>query len=106
MKKKNKGRKFTKHDLVKTTSIIGNVNQARARDYINTVLYALSEFIQNMEDGDTLEIRGLGVFKVVTTRPLATGRHNPKTLEPVMVPARRKVLFYASKIIRKIFKRP
>ncbi len=59
--------------------------------FLNAVKHALAQ-------GDTIEIRGFGSFKV--RRRQARIARNPKTGEPVEVPARMIPLFKPSKLLR------
>lgn len=49
---------------------------------------------QALKDGETVKIKDLGTFKVVTTKP-RKGR-NPKTGEPVEIPAKKTLKFKPS----------
>lgn len=52
-----------------------------------------------LEDGENIEIRGFGTFKVKKRKSRMA--RNPRTGEPVEVPARMVPVFKASKKVRK-----
>ena len=54
--------------------------------------------------GNRIETRGFGVWEVKETR--AKNAHNPRTGEHVLVPARRKVMFKAGKLLRQALSTP
>ena len=73
----------------------------------NQVKYALVKaIVQNFLDeitaeltkGNRLEFRDFGVFEV--KEQAARTAHNPKTLEPVKIPAKRKVKFKMGRIMK------
>ena len=58
----------------------------------------LSSLIEAMQQGEHIEIRGFGTFKVVDRAP-RTGR-NPKTGEVVKIPSRPMPIFKPSRELR------
>ncbi len=66
-----------------------------AESAVNTIFGALSDALVA---GDRIEIRGLGSFRVKDRRPRA-GR-NPRTGEPVTIPARKVPTFTVGKILK------
>ncbi len=64
-----------------------------------TVQNFLDEVISELGKGNRLEFRDLGVFEV--KERAARTAQNPRTLEKVQVPARRKVKFKMGRIMRK-----
>jgi DNA-binding protein HU-beta len=54
--------------------------------------------------GETVELRGLGTFEVRERK--ARRAHNPRTLAPVDVPARRVVFFKSSRKLKAAINRP
>ena len=58
----------------------------------------IESVIKAMEDGEHIEIRGFGTFKVVTRAP-RTGR-NPRTGSEVKISSRRAPVFKPSKELR------
>ena len=69
------------------------------RIVVKTVVHEfLDEIISELAKGNRLEFRDFGVFEV---RELAARvAQNPKTLEPVEVPAKRAVKFKMGRIMR------
>lgn len=60
---------------------------------------ALIEILTNeLKAGNSIALRGFGTLKIVDTKP-RVGR-NPKTKEPIEIPAGKKVKFSASEEIR------
>ena len=58
----------------------------------------LDEIVSDLAKGNRLEFRDFGVFEV--RERAARLAQNPKTLEPVEVPAKRKVKFKMGRIMR------
>jgi integration host factor subunit beta len=58
----------------------------------------LDEIVSELAKGNRLEFRDFGVFEV-REQPARTAQ-NPKTLEPVAVPAKRRVKFKMGRIMR------
>ncbi|MFC1604011.1 HU family DNA-binding protein [Planctomycetota bacterium] len=58
----------------------------------------LDEIIAELTKGNRLEFRDFGVFEV--KKRAARKAQNPKTLEPIDVPARRKVKFKMGRIMK------
>jgi nucleoid DNA-binding protein len=97
-------RKFTRKHLVSIVASEAKIRNDDAKKITAYVLRALHIFLRDMQVGDTLEIRGLGVF----TCKLYRGRRNvrnPKTNERATMPARRRLAFRLSTIIRKAYKK-
>jgi len=61
----------------------------------------LDEIINELSKGNRLEFRDFGVFET-RTRTARTAQ-NPKTLEPVEVPAKRTVKFKMGRLLRQGF---
>ena len=59
----------------------------------------LDEIISELTKGNRLEFRDFGVFEV--KKRAARKAQNPKTLEPIDVPARRRVKFKMGRIMKK-----
>ena len=59
----------------------------------------LDEIISELTKGNRLEFRYFGVFEV--KKRAARKAQNPKTLEPIDVPARRRVKFKMGRIMKK-----
>ena len=87
---------ITKRDLVQRISDSTGQTKVLVRDIIQRFL---DEVSQELVRGNRLEFRKFGVFEV-RSRP---GRiaQNPKTLEKVMVPAKRVVKFKVGNILKK-----
>jgi len=69
------------------------------RTLVKTVVQDFfDEIVAELAKGNRLEFRGFGVFETRTTR--ARTAQNPKTLEKVEVPAKRRVVFKAGRLMR------
>jgi integration host factor subunit beta len=58
----------------------------------------LDEIVSELAKGNRLEFRDFGVFEV--SERAARAAHNPKTMERIQVPAKRKVKFKMGRIMR------
>ena len=92
--------KYTKIDLSKKFREFSHIRLEDSHKLINLVLASLRKILVNMKTGDTFEIRGLGVFRMITTKEDLNAR-NPKTGDKVSVPSRRRLLFGPSKTIKR-----
>ncbi|GHV77160.1 hypothetical protein AGMMS49942_19810 [Spirochaetia bacterium] len=79
--------KFTRSDLWKILQDAG-MDHPQAAALTNQVIAALAAAI---EAGQVIELRGLGTFEPRERRPYHS--HNPRSMAPVNVPARRTVFF-------------
>jgi len=69
------------------------------RTLVKTVVQDFfDEIIAELAKGNRLEFRDFGVFETRTTR--ARTAQNPKTLEKVKVPAKRRVMFKPGRLMR------
>ncbi|MCY3629567.1 MAG: integration host factor subunit beta [Bacteroidota bacterium] len=88
---------MTKSDLV--TKVSQEIGPKITKMECNSVVdILLSSITEALEQGNSIEIRGFGTFKV-HERKARMGR-NPNTGEPVAVPARRVPVFTPSRIFR------
>ncbi|MHC4508140.1 MAG: HU family DNA-binding protein, partial [Planctomycetota bacterium] len=66
---------------------------------VKTVVQSfLNEITSELAKGNRLEFRDFGVFEV--RKQPAREAHNPKTLEPIDVPAKRVVRFKMGRLMR------
>ena len=86
----------TKKDLVHQVAAQTACTHSQAQEIVDALFVNLRE---QLMDGRRVEIRGFGVLDVKDTKPKLTAR-NPRTGEPIAVPARRKVLFKPGKLIK------
>jgi integration host factor subunit beta len=85
----------TKRDIAER--VAGRTGQAQS--HIREAIHVfLQELVDELVAGNRLEFRNFGVFEVVLRKP-RTGR-NPRTGEPVAVPAKRVVNFRMGKQVR------
>jgi len=86
---------MTKADLIEVVSHAGAPTRRDSEIIIETIF---SSVVEALRAGDKVEIRGFGSFRV-RQREARMGR-NPKTGEPVSVPARKVAFFKPSKELR------
>ena len=86
---------MTKAELVAKIAAEAGVKKSEAERCVNAFVNALSEAL---EKGERIAIPGLGVFNV-RERKARKGR-NPRTGEPMEIPARKVVVFSAAKALK------
>jgi nucleoid DNA-binding protein len=85
---------MNKAELVsKVAAIVGT--QKQAKEVVDCVLDAITDALANQ---DTVQIAGFGSFKV-SERKARTGR-NPRTGEPIEIPAAKVPKFSAGKALK------
>ena len=85
----------TKQDLVDRIAHSTHTKRALVKTVVQQFF---DEIISELGQGNRLEFRDFGVFETRTT-PARTGQ-NPKTLEKIKVPAKRRVAFKAGRLMR------
>ena len=85
---------MTKRDLVIRISNDTNLIQ---QDVLTVVQKTLDYITEALIKGETVELRNFGVFEVKTRKPRRA--RNPRTGEPVDVPARRVVTFKPGRLM-------
>lgn len=88
---------MTKSELIEAIAARGELTKARAEMVVNCVFDAMTEALQQ-EEG--IEIRGFGSFTVRPYKPY-DGR-NPRTGNPVPVPAKRLPFFKVGKELKEL----
>ena len=88
---------MTKSDLIEAIAARGELTKARAELVVNCVFDAMTEALRV---GDGLEIRGFGSFSVRPYR--AYHGRNPRTGQPVHVPAKRLPFFKVGKELKEL----
>ena len=86
---------MTKSELI--DRIAGKQSQLSSKDVELAVKAILECMSQVLSEGDRIEIRGFGTYKV-TTRKARVGR-NPKNSEPVQIPEKKAIKWKMSKIL-------
>ena len=86
---------MTKSELIDALSLRGSLTKSRAELVVNCVFDSMSEAMRRREG---IEIRGFGSFTMRARRAKA-GR-NPRSGEPVNVPAKRLPFFKVGKELR------
>lgn len=85
----------TKKDLVNRIAESAGCTHVHVKAVVQEFL---NEIIAELAKGNRLEFRDFGVFETKTF-PARTAQ-NPKTLEKVEVPAKRKVVFRAGRLMK------
>mgnify|MGYP006294040625 CR=1 FL=1 len=85
----------TKQELVNRIAEQTQARQTVVKTIIETFLENLTVELAN---GNRIEFREFGVFET-KVQPARTAQ-NPKTLEPVQVPAKRKIKFKLGRLMR------
>ena len=88
---------MTKSELIEAIAARGELTKARAEMVVNYVFDAMTEALQR---GEGIEIRGFGSFTVRPYKPY-DGR-NPRTGQPVPVPAKRLPFFKVGKELKEL----
>ena len=86
---------MTKSDLIDSLASKADVPRPRAEELLNFVLDDVTEALKR---GEKVNISGFGTF-TVSARKARTGR-NPKTGEPIEIPASRSAKFRAGKVLK------
>ena len=86
---------ITKKELVEQVAQHTGADRGETRKIVQAFLDAV---VQELNRGNRLEFRDFGVFEVRQRAPRMA--QNPKTLEPVKVPAKRSVRFKPGRLMR------
>lgn len=82
---------MTKHDIIKKAAGDAGITQKAAETAFNSIFNSISE---ELTAGEKLNVFGFGSFEA--KKCAARTGFNPKTREPVKIPAKTKVVFKAS----------
>lgn len=85
---------MTKRDIVKTLADKFALSQVDARKIVQGTFDAI---VNTLVEQGRIELRNFGVFEVKTRKPRRA--RNPRTGEPVEVPARRVVTFKPGRLM-------
>jgi len=85
----------TKKELVERITEMTQAKQVLVKTVVQQVLDSIAK---ELAKGNRLEFRDFGVFET-KTRPARTAQ-NPRTLEKVEVPAKRRVVFKPGRLMR------
>ena len=86
---------MTKAELVDSLAAKAGVPRPRAEELVN---FFLDDITEGLRKGDKVNISGFGTF-TVSNRKARTGR-NPKTGEPIDIPASRSAKFKPGKNLK------
>ena len=94
-------RNVTKKEMVEQIAGSLKLKAFVVRDVVQCFM---DQVIEELAQGNRLEFRDFGVFEV--RRCAARQAQNPKTLERVQVPAKRKVKFKAGRVMKQKVEKP
>ena len=86
---------MNKTELVAAVAEKAGMTKKDAERVVNA---AVDTIIQNLAQGEKVQISGFGIFEV-KTREARVGR-NPRTKESIQIPATRLPVFKASKVLK------
>jgi DNA-binding protein HU-beta len=86
---------MNKTDLIAQTIASTGIGRKEAEAAVNAVFEAMTKALA---EGDRIQLIGFGSFET-KDRPARTGR-NPRTKEPVEIPASRTVAFHPGKALK------
>jgi len=86
---------MTKSDLIERLAVKAELTRPRAEELIDSILNDVTEALKK---GEKVNISGFGTF-TVSNRKARTGR-NPKTGEPIEIPASRSAKFKPGKTLK------
>ena len=86
---------MTKADLIESVASKLDLPKGQAERAVNTIF---DDIVAALRNGDKVNISGFGTF-TVSNRKARTGR-NPKTGEPIEIPASRSAKFKAGKTLK------
>lgn len=87
---------MTKAEIVEKAAAVVDMPKRKGEIIVNTVLQCI---IEALADGERVDLRGFGSFRI-SERDDRQGR-NPRTGEPIEIPAKRVPLFRAGKEFRR-----
>jgi DNA-binding protein HU-beta len=86
---------MTKSDLIERLAGKADMTRPRAEELLD---FLLNDVTEALKKGEKVNISGFGTF-TVSNRKARTGR-NPKTGEPIEIPASRSAKFKAGKTLK------
>jgi DNA-binding protein HU-beta len=86
---------MTKSDLIERLAGKADVTRPRAEELLD---FLLNDVTEALKKGEKVNISGFGTF-TVSNRKARTGR-NPKTGDPIEIPASRSAKFKAGKTLK------
>jgi DNA-binding protein HU-beta len=89
------GARVNKNDLIKTVADSAELSNAQAARAVDGVFEAITG---SLKGGTEVRLVGFGSFAVVNRK--ATKGRNPRTGEPIQIPASRQAKFRAGKALK------
>ena len=87
---------MNKKSLIASSSEISELSRNESRQALNAVMVSITK---SLKDGNDVKVPGFGVFKVVH-RSAMEGR-NPRTREPLKIPAKKMPKFRSSPMLKR-----
>jgi DNA-binding protein HU-beta len=87
---------MNKQDLIAKVAQNADISKTKAAEAVDAVINAIKS---SLKKGDTVRLVGFGTF-TVARRSATTGR-NPRTGEPIKIPASKQPKFKAGKELKK-----
>ena len=84
-----------KTDLIKQVAVQASLTNAKAKKVFEAVFQVITKGLQKEE---SISIAGFGIFKV--KKRMATKGRNPRTGDPVDIPAKKIIGFTSSKALK------
>jgi nucleoid DNA-binding protein len=94
-----KNKNYNKSNIIKRVSSKVNISNDDLKIIFDCFLSEIVEIIKEPADRVHIEIRNFGSFDVYPTKARTNAR-NPLTKKKVVIPARKKITFKPSKIIK------
>ena len=95
---------YIRRHLVRYFAKEANIRVEDAENITKYFLKAFMKLLRDMKVGDSLELRGFGMFKTKIYKG-RTNVRNPRTGEKAFMPTRRRLSFTAANTIKKEYKK-
>ena len=90
---------YNKSDIVRRVSNKVNLSNDELKIILDSFIDVITDMLKESKDRIHLEIRNFGSFDIKPTTARVNAR-NPKSREQIIIPARKKITFKASKNIK------
>ncbi len=95
-------KKYSKNDIIDSVVSRTGENRELVSKLVNETLTAIRARLSSGESEVKVSLYDFGTFEVHRTKPRSA--RNPRTNEPVKVPARRRVVFLPGKYLKSVLK--
>lgn len=96
---------YTKQDIIRIAADELDWTLSDADRAVNATIDAMQTCLMQADPECRIELRNFGIFEIVQT-PARDGARNPRTGDPVRIPARRKARFRPGKPLKKFLSQP